>query len=277
MAASGASASSITSSSIYAKMEPSVAQEKLTATLRVQYAQGFKPTQLWLLRESRINGCLTLSSLEMQKDGAFKNFDRRFALVQTNEGTVAWTNVSETAVLQELVKENKIVFMNMHTARKEENSKFCALLFDSFKEMGFLPEHYLNPSVQDSSRNSIYSSISHCAYMADQLDDFSVEEERFLEMLNKIEKAAQDLREQNEDQICPITQEMPESVASILTTPHLYEPNELRRWVAQRGSDPMSRAPVTTEDILLTHAPEKMRRALEKLEQKLSARRVKAN
>src|SRR5688572_9492694 len=130
MAASGARVSSITSSSIYAKMEPVVAQEKLSEILKMQYAQGHRPTQLWLLRESRVNGCLTLSSLEMQKDGSYQYFDRRFALVRKSEGTVTWTNVSDAADLKSVLEENKIVFMNMHTARKEENQKFCTLLFD---------------------------------------------------------------------------------------------------------------------------------------------------
>lgn len=277
MAASGVRSSSTIniSSSIYAKMEPIEAQKKLMAALRAQYADShYCPKNLWLLRESRVDGCLTLSSVEQQKNGRYQNYDRRYALVETSKDVFRWINVSDDAILYALQQEQKIVFMNMHTARKAENIELCTLLFDSFKTKGFLAEDYLNPSRKESSRNSIYINISQCAYIQNQLDHLP-ETESSQEILERLERTTRMLAEQHEDQTCPITDEQPGEIAGISQTPHLYNLKELTLWVAKSGSDPMTRAPITTDDILPTHAPQKMNMALEELTRQIAMRHMK--
>ncbi|MGE4349097.1 MAG: hypothetical protein AB7D28_04985 [Candidatus Berkiella sp.] len=279
MSASGARPSNTIniSSSIYAKMEPIKAEKKLKAALKAQYEEsGYQPNQLWLLRESRVDGCLTLSSIERQENGSYKGFDRRYALVETSEGVFAWTNVSDEATLHALQQEQKIVFMNMHTARKVKNIELCTLLFDSFKAIGFLAEDYLDPSPQESSRNSIYIHVSQCNYIQNQLDHLPETESSSAEIIERLKRTTRELAKQHEDQICPISFEKPESVAAISQTPHLYNRKELQRWVAESGSDPMTRAPITMQDILHTRAPEKMHVALEEVTRRIAMRHMKS-
>lgn len=275
MAASGAQASSTINipSSIYAKMEPIEAKKKLMAALRAQYAESHSyPQQLWLLRESRVDGCLTLSYIVQQEDSSYKDQHRRYALVKTNEDTFAWVCVSDDATLHALQQEEKIIFMNMYTARKEENLSFCDLLFDTFKATGFLPEYYLDPSQQESSRNSVYINISRCTYIQNQL-----ETEPSKEILEKLEHTTRMLAEQHEDQTCPITFEKPEGVAGISQTPHLYHLQALENWVNGNGSDPMTRASITVDNILPTHAPQKMHTALEEVTRRIAMCHAKSS
>lgn len=275
MAASGARLSSTIdiSSSIYAKMEPIEAKNKLMAAVRVQYTESDSPSsKLWLLRESRVDGCLTLSSVEQQENGSYKSFDRRYALVKTSEGVFAWTNVNDEAILHALQQEKKIVFMNMHTAHKVENIELCHLLFDSFKAIGFLAKDYLNPSPQESSRNSIYINVSQCNYIKNQLGHLPETESSSAEIIERLKRTTRELAKQYEEQICPISFEKPENIAAISQTPHLYNRKELQRWVTESGSDPLTRTPITMKDILYTRAPEKMHVALEEVKRQIAMR-----
>lgn len=279
MAVSGASSSQSfgakpsINSSIYAKMTPEVAHAKLLKQLHTIAASGTLPPRVWLLRESRVDGCLTVSELYRTKGNKYSHRSTRCALIKQDDGSVSWTIVNDEEALALLISEKKIHFMNKHVANKEDGAALCTALFDLFHANGYSPHDYMEPVDQERSRNSEYQHISCSAYINDKIECLTDSLDDYADTLELLADKIAELKVQLEEDItCPINAEIPEE-AAFLTTPHVFDAKTLKDWIKEHGTNPMTMLPASEADILLTHLPQKAKEALERLDTQLERKR----
>ena len=264
------------SNSIYAKLTPSIAAQRLYDAVKKHLNNtGETPNCVWILRESSLSGCLTLSYFRDNKC-----YHMRFGLIAEKDGSMKWenlSNLSHNEIKDQYLDTKKLVFMNMSTSQKNKNQEICKILFEGLENEGFRASDYLNPSKQEQTRNSEYVNISITDYIDSKLNDCDDNQlDDSDELLSRAGELILELQDQRESQKCPITLEHPGDTAAILLdTPHLYGSEVLKKWVEQKGTDPQSRREVSSNDILKTNIPERIQQAIELLEEKIERKKRK--
>lgn len=250
--------------SIYAMMEPTIAYKKLQLEYERLRQEEIIPGVLWLLRESRQEGCLTVDYLDLNK----KAGSMRFALIMEAPNQAAkWLKVNDEKVLKKYIDEDKLLFMNMHTYYEKSKKSFCNELFAQLEGYGFLAEGYLEPTRQEQSRNTQYSSISKLTFINHKLKTQSTDTVQ-PELSAMLEQVKIEL-EQKKEELCPISFNSLQDSSAIAIVPQgeKFEKQALLTWLANNPSCPITRAPLNNENLLVSNAPEKTKRKLKEVEE----------
>lgn len=264
---------------VYAAMEARVAGTKLFNAAKLHHSETRKfPDHLWLLRESStVNGCLTVSFIKFnEEEQRYYGGNNRYILISEG-GRLKWESVSLLSleeIKEQFINTRKIVYMDMETMKKEEYREIGKSLFDVIRENGLFASSYLKPSQQEICRNSHYVWISaaHSVSMAlEQCDEGSEAEASLIESAQEVQSM---LRETVETE-CPITLEAigDANPAMILGTRHLYNAEAASQWLANQGSDPLTRERMSSDRALRTNVCQKAKDASEQLIEAMAKRK----
>ncbi len=249
--------------SIYAKMDPEDAYKKLKTEHARLWKEHIRPGKLWLLRESRQEGCLSIDYLTPDE----KTGSGRFALVrETPEQAAKWTLVNKPELLEKYASEKKIVFMNMETYYQQSNKSFCNALFSQLEEYGFLAESYLEPTRQEKSRNKQYASLSKLTFINHKLKTQSTDT-TLPELSAMLDEVKSELKQKKEE-TCPISFSNLQEARELAIVPQgeIFEKQAVVTWLANNPSCPITRAPLNKEGLLISQAPDKTKRKLKEVE-----------
>lgn len=264
--------------SIYAKMGLEQVQQKLESGVGARFRETHVfPQKLWLLRESRMEGCLTLSYLKLKEDDSPFRYGcghMRYILLYEGE-EMKWkciSGFSEAAIKEQFVDTKRIVFMNMDSVKEEKYSEIYKSLLDIIGERQFSIDDYLTPSLQESSRNQHYICISSASRVRAELEQCD-EEEQVETLIQTAEEVVSKLEEKAQTE-CPITRDsIGDGSAVILNTPHLYQAEAADQWIARAGSDPLTREWIQPNTVLRTNVCQNARKESERLKEVIAQKR----
>lgn len=207
-----------------------------------------QPT-LWLLIESRKDGCITVHRRRFIK-GELQPYDSnedsfRYALVKSEDPSLAplWkivgynkeTNADNYAAL---LSEDKLILMSKSSAQKLP--EYANALLATLEKGGFNFDHYSKPTLQTKARENVYGGIRECGY--------TVFETMPNETLSELEEKLRG------DDVCPITHESLPDISKLAITPggKCFSAEELQEWAETRGTDPLTLAPLPASSLLFT-------------------------
>lgn len=239
---------------IYTQQTPEQAKDVLLAA---RSARTGIEERLWLLRESRIPGFLTLSWLGAAdpeatsiRCGIFEQPDKEFLARPLVDDEMK--KISEGFPLS-----GGFVYANSRKARRDEKvRKAVAAFFVRLAEEGFSADMYVLPTRSQESRNQMYylpSVVQELEHAGDINDE-----------------AAQDLQrviEQSEAFLakeCPLGFESLQNMEAVAILPsgHPCAVPPLREWIGSHATDPMTNEYLDRDELIVSEGPKKLREAL---------------
>lgn len=266
---------------IFAKMEPQVASLGILKRAIIEKDLSLvakdKKLAVWLLRESRLSGCISADKLDYRvtSQGELEIADNvlsiRFNLLKKEDGTASWQVEHDQDKCKQWQKENKTLPIFMHHMNDEAKQSEINSLFQILEQNGLHLHNCVRPNHQQRSRNSGYVACSLAEYI--DYKAVTTEDSDVLESLSKrLKEAKENLDNDNED--CPITFEplRQKDCVGINISGHRFDKDALRDTVVLYGRDPLTNDAIGTNDILETKAPQKTRDAVENAENTLKRR-----
>ncbi len=229
---------------IFKKMSPAASIKKLK-----------KAGEIWLLRESRQEGCLTVSYLLPNN----KSNNLRFALING-----AWELANNDNVLK--IKRANVSLFNENLMTDVEN------LLKEISQYGFvLGQANLRPNVVEATENELYSN-----YLILKNDNKILQNEQKLapnarRRLKTIQKKINKFTVQEDG---PISSEPFNELENVAIIPKnqnshaWFQSDSLNQWVELRGNHPLTRENLQREDILTTDLIHRSAAKLKAIQQK---------
>lgn len=247
---------------IYKKMEPRVSFQILHDETQLN---NFMPELeengsfvVWLMRESRVSGCLTIDSIRyhLVEDKIYhKESSYRFILVQTDLGK-SWQIINNREKCLQLQERNQSIYLCGTNIDGESHADELTSLIEKIDSLGFDIDFYVIPSRQQATRNSAYSNYSQSEYLNAKAKK-STDRDELEAIAARLQALQSKIAEHMSGQECPISLNSIGEQESFAIAPsgHVFECSAIEEWLKRNPSNPLTREYLTKREMLISRAP----------------------
>jgi len=260
---------------IYVKMEPDLSFDILakSAHSKLSSLKQNESFMVWLMRESRIPGCLTIDCIKYKKADKKesilnKKISLRFIYVKTPEGNL-WKINNDRKKCLELQENDQAVYLYSLNIDNESHAHELASLVEKIQDRGFEIDSYVFPNRQQASRNEAYSGYSQSNYIVTKAKK-STSTAELEQLAAELEKLRTQIRK---DDTCSITQNPVWDSESFAIEPsggHVFDCDAIEQWLQKNPTNPLTREVLYQRDLLITSAPLKRTLSISKSEEKIN-------